>query len=508
LHDLIKSLSGSEKRYIRKAFDREGKRQAVYYKELFHILDKMNAFSEEALQKKLIAKQFPDHVAVLKYQLFNWIVRHLRIFHDQDSANAEIGNLIQEAELLNQRNLNGEAKKRLAKAHKMIQHHGKTHWYPFYHAISIETTLQSSTTDSNELHRQLVGGMEKQEQEFAILTQQHQMMHLAHQMLVLYHQSQAGLDGEAKKQLATLQSDPILQEDPDTFPIPTRLYFNQIQALLRLSQGEIPAARDFFQYSVDLYLSNPHLLKGRPLNYLSLLHNLLSIDGATRNEAGFRANFDHLVTQYRQFFQQPGQAGNPKRSFLIYWHIVSYCSLCFHEYQRGVNMILDFKKALRPIRTEFNSSEHLALLNTFFNFSLLCFESGDLSQSNIWLNRVLNDRQFKKRKPSYRDLILFQCVLFFEKADWEFVSHRLQYLQRKFPELKTDPGTLSATLFQSLETLLSPADPDKTKAFLQTLIDLASQHNNPQHKSLSLHNFNLVKWAQKRLSGLNEEGLD
>ncbi len=85
LFDLIQSLTKGEKRYFKlytNAF--EGKSQT--YIKLFEAIEKQKQYNEAALKKKLAKESFIKHFAVAKNQLFNNILKTLRLYHNKDTA--------------------------------------------------------------------------------------------------------------------------------------------------------------------------------------------------------------------------------------------------------------------------------------------------------------------------------------------------------------------------------------------------------------------------------------
>jgi len=81
IYTLIQGLSKKERRFLIRSFSSGGKRKSEWYRKLFLHYEAKESFEEANEKSELEAQGFPGHVAVLKNQLFNWILKEMHTYH-------------------------------------------------------------------------------------------------------------------------------------------------------------------------------------------------------------------------------------------------------------------------------------------------------------------------------------------------------------------------------------------------------------------------------------------
>ena len=98
LYDLIKSLTGSEKRYFRlNASKQKGNKN---YLNLFDALDSQKISDEAAIKKKFRNESFIKNITVTKNYLYNLIFKSLISYHEKKSVDVKLGNLLFSCKLM------------------------------------------------------------------------------------------------------------------------------------------------------------------------------------------------------------------------------------------------------------------------------------------------------------------------------------------------------------------------------------------------------------------------
>ena len=95
---LIKSLSKSEKRYLRIYAGMSGR--SANYLQLFDAIERQKEYDEEEVRKKLKGKKFLSQLHVTKIYLTELILKALKNYHSDTSVHSKILDLIKDIELL------------------------------------------------------------------------------------------------------------------------------------------------------------------------------------------------------------------------------------------------------------------------------------------------------------------------------------------------------------------------------------------------------------------------
>lgn len=119
LFQLIKSLSVSEKGYVKKYCARSGANPS--YLQLFDAIDLQETYDEQAIKDKFKSENFIKQLSVAKNYLIKTILRSLRSYHSESNNNIQVHELLVEIELLYHKRQIGLCQKLLKKARRIIE---------------------------------------------------------------------------------------------------------------------------------------------------------------------------------------------------------------------------------------------------------------------------------------------------------------------------------------------------------------------------------------------------
>lgn len=119
LHQLIKSLNGTEKRYFKLyANKQDGEKD---YIELFDFIDKTKNYSESALKEAFKKRDFIAHLSVIKNYLFNTIIDSLHEYSSYTTVEHKLEDLLKKITVLYHKGLIDLSIKYIEKAKKIAQ---------------------------------------------------------------------------------------------------------------------------------------------------------------------------------------------------------------------------------------------------------------------------------------------------------------------------------------------------------------------------------------------------
>lgn len=123
LHELIRSMTASEKGYFKKYTAKHIIGESNDYMILFETLDGMDMYNDEALSKKQSLRSFTKHLPGVKNYLYQQILESLRSYHSGKNLSQKIQEKLFEVRLLSERGLYEQAekicKKAVEKAHEI-----------------------------------------------------------------------------------------------------------------------------------------------------------------------------------------------------------------------------------------------------------------------------------------------------------------------------------------------------------------------------------------------------
>lgn len=163
LLQLISSLSSTEKAYFRKFSLRHYKKSSIFLK-LFGEMEKISAsdnYSEKNIKEHFKNEKFIKQLPVTKNYLYNNILRSLNLYHAEDNIDIKLSQLINNAILLNKKELFSQSLKIISKAKELAVRFDK----PAKHLDAIYTERQALRINSslNEVSNELMQNYDEEE---------------------------------------------------------------------------------------------------------------------------------------------------------------------------------------------------------------------------------------------------------------------------------------------------------------------------------------------------------
>ena len=290
LYQLIKTLSGTEKRYFKlNANKQDGKKD---YLDLFDFIDKQKEYDETKLKEFFKNKDFIKHIAVVKNYLFNTIIDSLHEFSKYDTAQYKIEELLKKIDVLYQKGLIDLCIKYIEKAKKIAEDH---ECFPELIKL-IEIQYQISIKNSSRLfgerktiQSELKLSIEKY-YNFCLYTQLHSDVND-----LLYRQN---LPIESPEVQNILQLPFLIKQEMALSARASELYFI-IHSRICEYTGNMEMAGTYMLNLLKTYENKPGLLQEYPLKYARAINGYLQ---STFDAKKFE-HFDHYLNVLEQLLE-------------------------------------------------------------------------------------------------------------------------------------------------------------------------------------------------------------
>lgn len=113
LFELVNTLTTSEKRYLKQFINKSGESKSNHAK-LFEVLAKQEVYNEEKVRKKFKGTSIDKQWSRVKNYLYNYILRILQSYYQQD-VEFDVSNMLQQVAILYRKGIYDEASKLLMK---------------------------------------------------------------------------------------------------------------------------------------------------------------------------------------------------------------------------------------------------------------------------------------------------------------------------------------------------------------------------------------------------------
>jgi len=271
LFSLIASMTKSEKRYFRMTTDIQGGKKN--YLLLFDLLESHKTF-DEAL-KKQVSKSFPGlSIEPTRKHLYRVLIKSLRQYENENTVDSRLLNLIEDSRILYKKGILSLSLEQLAKAKELALRHEKYLHYIIAARQEMHYLMRSQFVGITEI--ELVEKQQKIKEflEHEATASQHGALY----EVLLFRYWKKGVSRNEKDVLKL--NDLLLEEYQiiNTQRLKSfesqklHLYFQSIYFMM---SNNHESSLQVFRDLDELYLSNEHLWKENPAQYVQLIDGIL-----------------------------------------------------------------------------------------------------------------------------------------------------------------------------------------------------------------------------------------
>ncbi|MEM9819746.1 MAG: hypothetical protein AAF985_01685 [Bacteroidota bacterium] len=415
LFNLIKSLSGTEKRYFKVYVNnRHGERESKYL-QLFEAIDLQATFDEEALKKAVYGTQPVQtrKYSELKSYLYDLILKVLQGYDEKTSIDFRLKNKLQSVRVLYKRSHYLECIELLEKAKKLA------YKYEFFlHVVEIldwEKRVAYAQENIEFLDSELkrINGEEKYcLEQIRNLSTYRNILY----QLIISRRKDAVLRSEKKvENLNRIMSHPMLESIERATSHRARILFYRIYSNYSYS---ILAYEDFYHYSRQMVLAmeaQTHLLQEETSAYIFGMTNLMLSCGLLQKHEELR----ELLDAFRQI-----KANSLDDEFRIFKHYNNFnFRLCITtgDFESGLKALKShLKEAKKFERQSFERGSF------YFQYCYIYFGMGDFGQALECLNQWLSLPKSVEREDLQSLARILNLIIHYEMENTEL----LEYLVR------------------------------------------------------------------------------
>ncbi len=419
LHQLIHSLNKGEKRYFKLfAATFEGKTKA--YIKLFEAIDKQKSYDEKALKQKFAKESFVKYFAVAKNNLFNLILKSLRVYHGDKHPFQQIQNLKNDVFLLKDRDLAEIARLQLDKANKLALEIGSltdqilfSQWNLNFEAY--EYYLGNSTIALEQLIDEKLALCEQWfiHSQYAALSQK---------MDILLNRK--GLRKEdVQQQLQALFEHPLLQGPPPNYFL-AAIYYYQARCTYFHSQKNITEYINNIHTCLQLFEEYPKLQQQEASAYFtffsSYINASLKIDGTPTLQKKLDSYLAALERNKKEKFVQHDYE---RRKFEIQYHLPIKHYIFHHKFEQAVVKLEKSIPTLTKIQSSLNDYD---VIKYDYLFAYSYFGNGKLKKAQFHVHELLNAPSLKKLPTQLLAVHLLNLLLHYEQKNYIHLDYLLK----------------------------------------------------------------------------------
>lgn len=482
LFDLIKSLSGSEKRYFKVASKKDSDSK---YLVLFQAIEDQLSFDDDALQqtvygtKPVTSRKYSE----LKAYLYDMLLKSLQQYDEQTSIDYQLKNMLLSVRSLYRRWLLNDCKYLLKRTKKTAIKYESFH--TVIEVLDWEKQLAYAGADTDFLDKHLAQLQKEEEECLAKMAKVKAYQGLFYELYVLTRKNTLQSQ-ERQEQLNRISAHPLLASEKLADSFWSQVFYYRIQSFISHLSRQL---KDFHQWCAQLVAlmeSRPFLLREDPSQYIAALSNYTVSCGYLEQHDEMRSSLQKLKKV------EPHSVDDQLKIHSQYYN--NYFALCIRtgNFTEGLQLL---KRHLKEVS---QLDQNLFQRSRFyFQYFYIYFGSGNYNQSLIHLNEWLNLPKSVEQQDLQHLARLLNLVVHFEMGNTILLSSLIRSTQRAFQK-QSRWNALEQILLQTLRQAIQlPSFREQQALFKESLMKFRAIELSPaDHAILRFFDFN--SWWQSK----------
>lgn len=375
LHELIHSLSKSEKRFIRlNAQFHQGDKT---YMKLFDAIEKQKVYDEEALKVKFRNEKFINQFGVVKNYLQQFILKQLRSYNSESKASIICQNLLIDIEILYWKGQFVLMKRLIHKAEKIAEKYQLylvleelLNWESRLNTAQVKITLEN-VEEANKKHEAYM-------ERYCHIVEYKKLINQTHFFI---KKAEVIRTDEDKKTIEKLLNNKLLKEIPKRASFDEHYNFHMLNGVLNRLVNNQKASGEYREKLLVYMEKHPHMLEENTIRYLSALHNLLMHSLIIKDYDLYEKSLSKLKKLEAKTIREKAAIIESLCLFELGYYNET------KQYQKSVDFVTSFFLK-QPSLLINQNKEHYYLVH--YHAALAYFNLKDFKNALSWVNKVIN----------------------------------------------------------------------------------------------------------------------
>lgn len=494
LHQLIHSLSGTEKRYFKKFAVRHSSKDKTSYLKLFETIEKQNEYDEEEILNKLFKSKSKSAFSLSKNRLYHQILKSLDAFHAESSVDSELNYYLHYAEILFDKALYDQCRRILLSAEKIADKNER--WIALLQIIKHQKRLAElnnyETTEGNAIEKLA----NREFETLRILDIEAELWQRKSKVFAELYKH-----GQARKPNDVYQLSTEIQEikefsDSKATSFEANYLSLHTQSAFYFSTGDYANCHKILKNNIELMESRIELVRHDPTIYISGLTNIIYISAKLNL-------FDDVNTYLQKSRNMPGILRSKITTDLelriftnTYSLELAICALSGNV-ERGIAAVKEVDSGLSKWKTQLSDVRKAGFYHTISTIYIL---ANDFKKALYWNNKLLNTIPIEKSEDQYCFAKIMHILIQYELGNYDAIPHNLKSLKRQLKLRKRKHHFENE--FIELMSTVSKVGTDESHNFIfqEFAIKMEVLETDPQNK-IAFEYFDFKSWADAKILG-------
>lgn len=492
LHELIHSLSKSEKRYYKLYASRHVSSEDSTMLVLFNYIVRQPAYDEEALFRDFKGKALLNQFSTIKKRLYDQILQSLHAFHANNSVENQLNRMLHQAGLLYEKSLYDQCERHLRSAEKLALKH----------------ELFLALVNINKLRNKIIEtrGYASDEQSIANLSKstgtalsrerlQADLWDLKTQLFRIVQRNGSSCTPEDQQRIDNLMSRLPGEELLHNFASLESwyLYFH-IHAVYHFARAEWTESLHYTEQTIQHLQQHTHFGEAHPNRLLSALTNACYLCEQTGSSDKTR-HYLNLITQLDRQISEHASEDLLIKLFSSKYSIETNLlnksgqfESCSGLTEHILDKLEDMQEKITPVRRAY----------LLLQLSIAWFGTGNYKKALHQLNLILNDTRLDQKDPIMASTYLFNFLIHLELHNDDHLPYAIRQAKQALKSCNRFTGAEEILLHQ-LAQLPKLHRIDHEEIYEELEKSLHAKHAD--YDFSAAHNFDYSAWVQSKVKG-------
>jgi len=490
LHDLIKSLTQNEKRFLKIYASRHTIGDKNNYVKLFESIGRLKEYDEEKLRRKIKGESFLGHLSAAKNYLYNLILECLDIYHKDSSIDRQISKHMNIARVLSEKRLDEQSVKIIEKAQILSEKYNR-----FENTIALSFLRKNIEFDRDVISSEVLGiyyqnifsALKK-------LTAKLEFNKTRDELLIQRRRKGPAKNEEELIHLKTFYGNPYFRDFLKIDSFDANVYY----LLAKIEHSRIlrdkKRGRMYTRKLVSLFDLHIDRIEDNISQYIYAL-NVFIVERLYLNNRREANEMLKKLISIPSLIGKKAVTNDVKvKIFEVYYTCITDIALAFKDYGSAIPHILKAEEGLKKFEKQMTPSFNLVMKS---NIACIYFGAGNYKQSLQWCNVVINDSP-QYREDMYYIVRILNLITHFELGNQLILPSLIKSTYRYLYKRKR--VYLFESLFLKYLRLFLRAETknDQTALFAQFREELIPLLDN-RLENLIFNDIDIIGWIDKKL---------
>ncbi len=492
LFELIKSLTGPEKRYFKVFSSRHVTKGENLYLELFDWMDERETYNEQQLKQEFKGSPVLKQLPVLKNYLKKNILKSLRTFHTDVGTRREVNAMIDYSLILIKKRLYNAAKKMIKKALKICWEHDQYDQVVFLEHMNLIINRRKGDVKAV---RHFIDERYKEE----LKAIEYQKNHLLYMRLMLdfenhYEKLGSHATEEELKPLDELFKHPLLQDSEQALTFKSKGNFWDMHCKYYRLTGNLEKECDAWKNLIELHKTYPKTIVEFPSHYIQALSKTIEL-------SQYLGDTNEAITLLEELYDLPQQYKFSNKKYVEGYMLQNYYRLQIAQMleQGQLKAALDLaemvKKDIHRIEKSDTVSEALYVYLSLAQVNLFAEQYQEALE---WVDKLLYHSKQDLHSNTKIQAMLMSLILHYELGNEELIISLIRSYRRKLKAQKMELLVEFQFFSLFLKLLKSDCQSNSKPCFealkenLMTLKDSKEQAKFYSYK-------NIIQWVDEKI---------